>query len=200
MAIGKYCSSVFPSMNARLVSMKTATLGGTVSLLALLVHYLAQDSELFSSTESFLCLWGIVLMITFSGLAGFLYQESQRIRQPVLSVLVRRMFYGLFPAFLVGFVFTILLWSDPFKETIFWLIFYGLGLLSTQQTAPRSLMVLGWAFTFIGVDLTTYLSIMQLPDPGDLAASMTMALTFGLFHLLYAGYLFVFRPKSGSAR
>ena len=66
----------------------------------------------------------------------------------------------------------------------FWLMFYGLALLSTVHFAPRSLERLGYVFLACGLaalamDTFVRASLVLSPD-------RLMAATFGLLHVLYA--------------
>jgi hypothetical protein len=169
------------------IYIRTACWGGFLSLMAFLIHGRGLQSDLFLSSGSFLLLWVAVGGLTVAGDLGFRLLDRRRTGQPLGSPTFRKAFFGLAPALLIGAVFTILLWSEPFKEAIFWLLFYGLGLLGTQHVATRSTLVLGWIFALTGVDITAYMSLMRLPDPGAYQASALMAVTFGGYHLLYAG-------------
>ncbi|MFM7606459.1 MAG: hypothetical protein ACKO8Z_14855, partial [Prosthecobacter sp.] len=82
---------------------------------------------------------------------------------------------------------------------LIWALCYGLALLATSSFAPKSLIRLGWAFVVTGL----LLFIAWAANDGvrnlraDLGpASLVMALTFGLLHLVYAIAVFASRPKS----
>jgi hypothetical protein len=178
----------------RAVSTQVAAWAGLLSVSAYGVHSFFQKADLFLDTKSFLVLWGSVFGLTIAGNFFFLIQESKQRGQSRISPAFRKALLGVFPAYLMGAIFTLLLWSAPFKEVIFWLIFYGLGLLGTQHFAPRSMIVLGWFFILTGGGIMAYMSLWGVPDPSALVASTVMALTFGGYHLIYAGVLH-FSPK-----
>ena len=81
-----------------------------------------------------------------------------------------------------------------------WVLFYGLGLLATMSFAPRSIVVLGWAFLFTGVGAFVYLMLetiapgihlpllpeVELQTPTRFYPAAMMGATFGLYHLFYA--------------
>jgi hypothetical protein len=102
-------------------------------------------------------------------------------------------FSALAPPFIVAAVMTLLFAADasnPEHEarlSITWAICYGLGLLATSHFAPRSLTFLGWAFLISGIIASLSFPILDyhyLPTPDS--ATVFMALTFGLYHLIYA--------------
>ena len=82
--------------------------------------------------------------------------------------------------------------SLPLLPPLFWVIFYGLGLLSTMNFAPRSIVLLGWAFLFTGITVLIYLmneSVMpdfDLPTPTRFFPAAFMGMTFGVYHVVYA--------------
>ena len=80
----------------------------------------------------------------------------------------------------------------PLLPTLMWLVFYGLGLLSTMTFAPRSIALLGWAFLLTGVGAFIYfmnqtlLPEIDLPTPTRFYPAAIMGATFGVYHLIYA--------------
>ncbi|MCB1243905.1 MAG: hypothetical protein AB7I98_10570 [Verrucomicrobiales bacterium] len=95
---------------------------------------------------------------------------------------------ALLPPLAVAFVFS-LIWQahggDDHWSACLWISGYGLALLATRDFAPRSIVRLGGAFLIAGL-------VLALARHGDfailgkLSSHAAMALTFGLFHLLYA--------------
>jgi hypothetical protein len=93
--------------------------------------------------------------------------------------------------------------SLPLFPVLFWLVFYGLALLSTHQFAPAAILALGWAFLLSGIGAFIYFmneTIMpefDLPTPTNLYPAAMMGVTFGLFHLIYAACVWSRRGTSG---
>jgi hypothetical protein len=81
-----------------------------------------------------------------------------------------------------------LLIPTPVALAAFWCLFYGLGLIAMQHFAPRSIVVLGWCFLLASLGaMTVTTATSAVPNVDDtLTASWLMALTFGLFHIVYA--------------
>ena len=76
---------------------------------------------------------------------------------------------------------------------------YGLALIAMSSFAPKSLVRLGWAFVIAG--LVLFLAWAANDEVRNLRtdlgpASLVMALTFGLLHLVYAVAVFASTPKS----
>lgn len=71
-----------------------------------------------------------------------------------------------------------------------WTAFYGLALLATMNFAPKSLITLGSGFVFVALIWFVLLSSPALMDVEAvrryLDPRVVMALTFGIFHLIYA--------------
>jgi hypothetical protein len=96
---------------------------------------------------------------------------------------------ALAPSFVLAGALTLFLGPTSFQNLVpFWISLYGVGLLSTSHFAPRSLVWLGWAFVFAGIVALSLAWSFSSEDPGSgvLVAQAAMALTFGLFHLIYA--------------
>ena len=86
-----------------------------------------------------------------------------------------------------GAVLTLLI-PTPVALAAFWILFYGLGLIAMQHFAPRSIVVLGWCFLLASLgSMAVATATPAAPDLNDiLTASWMMAVTFGLFHIVYA--------------
>lgn len=79
---------------------------------------------------------------------------------------------------------------------LMWILCYGLALLATGGFAPRSIVRLGHLFLWSGLGLT----VLCFSPTGEMlpllpvaTASIFMAMTFGLFHLIYAVAVFMNR-------
>jgi hypothetical protein len=68
---------------------------------------------------------------------------------------------------------------------VVWTGFYGLALLSTNLFAPRSLVLLGWAFLLSSLTVPALDRAMEMDFFGDIP-DLAMGVTFGLYHLVYA--------------
>jgi hypothetical protein len=85
----------------------------------------------------------------------------------------------------------------------FWAGMYGVALLSTLTFAPRSIAILGWAFVFtscILVLLQGSLSLLasQLHLETPKFGYLVMAITFGLYHVVYGLAVMVHSGRNGN--
>ena len=95
-----------------------------------------------------------------------------------------------------------------------WITCYGLGLLATRHFAPTSLLRLGWAFVLGGLGAFCHMLRALSGEFGGTAAGadtitaawhhlfhaqFLMAITFGLFHIIYAACTWP-RKTAGDAR
>jgi len=177
----------------RAISAPTALIGGLLSLAAAGI-WLAVTSRDSRPPFNFIILWLLVFLLTAMTNAVFITVGARRRGDPVLSASMKAALAALAPPFLVATVVTGL--ALPAMDApdnvatiaVSWAIFYGLGLLAMSHFAPRSLVILGWAFlvaglgSFVAVAASAYFS-------KELYAgypALFMAATFGLFHLIYA--------------
>ena len=72
-----------------------------------------------------------------------------------MKLALRSVAPGLFAGGAISAVLT-LTTDQPILPTLMWLVFYGLGLLSTMNFAPRSIVLLGWAFLLTGIGAFIY--------------------------------------------
>jgi hypothetical protein len=172
----------------RSLSAPTALVGGLLSFGGLGMAYAAERvrGQPLSNTE-FLAIWLAILVLTSLTNAFFLWREAQRRGQPLFSAGMKCALKSIFPPFLCGGVFALVA-PTPGLLAVFWILFYGLGLLAMQHFAPRSIVVLGWFFLVAGVGIllasTARSDVLDVNNV--LTASWMMALTFGLFHVGYA--------------
>jgi hypothetical protein len=66
-----------------------------------------------------------------------------------------------------------------------WIGFYGLALIATQHFAPRSLVLLGWAFLITAAGMMVASRQLEY-YASPLVPNLAMGSTFGLYHLVYA--------------
>lgn len=189
----------------RAISVPSATWAGIVSVAAFLLNlWLIQAGDVFFSFEGFLIIWLGVLVLASIGNTVILFRESRRTGTTFPSRALLSAIGGMTPAFLAAAVLTgSLAFLDftradnfmfSYVAVALWMLFYGIGLLGTQHFAPRSIILLGWAFllgSFV-VMITTLLAFsifLEMKNQGNpiyYFPSAIMAITFGGFHLVYA--------------
>jgi hypothetical protein len=175
----------------RAISAPSALIGGLLSLGAAGAAVFAATYPWFTVTW-LLWLWGGVLSGTLSAHAIFLWRESCREQRPIWSPAFRLALRSALPLIILSGIWLIayvpaLVSTAPNFIVMGCCLLYGLILLSTQSFAPRSVIVLGWAFFLAGCLM---IPVFALAAPRwfytQAAGSAGMGLTFGLFHLLYA--------------
>ncbi len=173
----------------RSLSAPTAFAGGLFSLGGFAVAYWAKHARHQQLTDNeFLVTWAVILALTGLTNALVLWRESRRRGGPFFSPGMKVAMTSALPPLLCGGLLTVLIAGSAMVHAIFWLLFYGLGLLAMQHFAPRSLVVLGWMFVVTGLAAVGYTMMVSWPAPEftTLQASWLMAATFGGFHLAYA--------------
>jgi hypothetical protein len=172
----------------RAISVPTALVGGCAGILAAAIfHFQTRNLGDGAQTESrlFLGCWLSALAVAAVGNVYFLRADAHRRGDKFVSGGMRAALRALSPSYLVAAVITILLWEDSSLLPIPWMLLYGLGLLGTQHFAPRSIVLLGWAFlaagllALIGYAWMTAYALFS-------TANVAMGVTFGGFHLIYA--------------
>ena len=188
----------------RAISAPSALVGGLFSLVVSILLFACSHSYLpFTDRQSqplFIGLWLLVLVLTAATNTLFIIIGAKKRNEPVISASMKAALIALAPAIIVGATITFILPPvDDFEVLvgIVWATSYGLGLLATGSFAPRSLGWLGVAFFISGLAgmiCLRFCSDLSLISPLVLA-SIFMAATFGLFHLIYA---FCVWPRDGS--
>ena len=188
----------------RAISAPSALVGGLLSIAACAFEiWIAPQNEslnpvVFSS--HFLATWLIVLALTLIANTFFMWQSAKKRRERFFSSGMKMALFCSMPAFLSAFVFTIFVCvafgMNAHNLSIFlpfvWILFYGLALLSTAHFAPRSIVVLGGCFlitSFLIPFFDLESAHLLIPFPREFCwynGGVLMALTFGLFHLIYA--------------
>ncbi len=175
----------------RSLSAPTALVGGLLSFGGLGVAYaVGRARGQMLSVGEFLAIWLIILALTGLTNALVLGREAQRRGAAFLSAGMKCALRSILPPFLCAGFFTMVV-PSPIPLAAVWILFYGLGLLAMQHFAPRSIVVLGWAFVLsfaaIWFAIPRWPQDLWMGDGDDaLFASLLMALTFGLFHMVYA--------------
>lgn len=165
----------------RAVSARTAILGGILSIaLGLWGMIVPIHDQIFG----FILPWIIVCLFVCTCNAIVLHKQAWLRSEPFVSPGMRLALRGIIPPLIAGLVFTVLLPPLPILVTL-WMIFYGLALLSTQEFAPDSIRWLGHAFVTMGILTGLLHSLFPGQIPGPVFGSVAMALSFGVFHLVY---------------
>lgn len=190
----------------RAVSAPAALLGGVLALGATIwpvVHAAQTHGDAAFSNTAFLIVWhGILAACTVLNVA-LLAREAARRGQSLVSDGMKMALRAVSPPLIVGGVLAggLVIWLQNLTlAALIWVLCYGLALLATASFSPKSLTRLGWAFVIAGLVLfLVWASNGEVRDlRTDLGpASLVMALTFGLLHVVYAIAVFVSRPRAG---
>ncbi len=188
----------------RAVSAPAALLGGVLALGATLwpvVHAAQTHGDAAFSNATFLIVWhGILAACTVLNVA-LLAREAARRGQSLVSDGMKMALRAVSPPLIVGGVLAggLVIWLQNLTlAALIWVLCYGLALLATASFSPKSLTRLGWAFVIAGLVLfLVWAANGEIRDlRTDLGpASLVMALTFGLLHVVYAIAVFVSRPR-----
>ncbi len=146
---------------------------------------LVAADEYYTRDFTFQLKWLAVLAAASAVNFWFLARDARRRGDPFVSPAMRMALKAMLPPLLCGAVFA---WIRPGSAVVpFWLVFYGLALLSTAHFAPPSLTRLGWPFLLTGFAVLLRhaydFGVPILAAPWD---DYTMAATFGIFHIIYA--------------
>lgn len=181
----------------RAISAPTALVGGMLSIIASLVVSHVDVGR-------FVAGWLLVLLVTLAANTWFIHQKARSEGGKIFSSGLLLAIRAALPALLVAVVFTASLWFEIGGQTIIalmaqiWTLFYGLALLSTAMFAPRSLIVLGWAFLLTSLVAQVFADHWT-PDSGG-SAALLMGLTFGVYHLIYAAFAWPRKSASEAAQ
>lgn len=143
--------------------------------------------------SNFALIWIVVLFVSATANTYFLWKSAKNRREAFPSRRMRTALQAVLPPLICAAVLTVLAWLEsPLTLVLVWMLFYGLALLSTATFAPRSLVILGWAFVLIALVLASAASLASrfgFHVSDTTVASLTMGGTFGLFHLIYGGWV-----------
>jgi len=174
----------------RSLSAPTALVGGLLSFGGFATAYYAEVylQKPFSPQE-FLMVWLVILALTCLANTIFLWRGSVQRGDPFFSPGMKSALLSVAPAFVSAAILSFMI-HRPIHLALLWCAFYGIGLLATQQFAPRSLVVLGTTFFITGCALLVSWKPLFAPpghgEPSALVVSGIMAATFGGYHLVYA--------------
>ncbi len=197
----------------RAISAPTALVAGLLSICAAFVAIYfgihdtvpdnAVDGTVAMRDHYFIVIWLIVLVLTCSANAAFLYREAFRRGEPFISPGMKSALRSMLPAYFAGALSTFCCYDNPIGLVYSWLMFHGIAVLSTSHFAPKSITWLGaiflgaWGTMLIRLYRTSFLDYYLRPftDVVDTmfllnvhpnSSHASMAATFGLFHLIYA--------------
>jgi len=188
----------------RAISAPTALVGGLASVMV--GGAFAGVAEAGSEMPLvFIGVWLGVLAVTAAMNAFFIRREALLRGEPFVSAGMKMALRALLPSHLTAAVATGI--AVAFHNTVqlaglylmlpyIWCCLYGMGLLSMSHFAPRSITRLGWAFLLAGLASTGWavFGFSGLFNGGERQAYVVMAITFGLFHLIYAACTW---PRAG---
>jgi hypothetical protein len=192
----------------RAVSAPAALLGGVLALGATIwpvVHAAETHGDAAFSNATFLIIWhGILAACTVLNVV-LLAREAKLRDQAFVSEGMKMALRAVSPPLIVGGVLAggLVIWLQNLTlAALIWVLCYGLALLATASFSPKSLTRLGWAFVIAG--LVLFLVWAANGEVRDLRtdlgpASLVMALTFGLLHVVYAIAVFVSRLRGEEA-
>ena len=178
----------------RAISAPSALVAGILSSLAAGAVYYNNEVRLVIGRavrpREFALLWILVLIVAALANAFFVWREAQAAGRPFVSAGMKLALRAIAPNLLIPAVFTLWFFQTGYlgarelELVAVWVAFYGLGLLSTAMFAPRSLAVLGWAFLLSSLSIPVLMSAID--NLTDDVPNTVMAVTFGLYHLVYA--------------
>jgi hypothetical protein len=173
---------------------RTGLIGGVLSILTAALMFVNDEFTQFLDRpvrpREFASAWIFVLTATVAA-GALLSAVAARTRGDGFGSARMKLTLGtiapylVIPAAFTGWFFaTGYLGGTELDLAVVWIAFYGLLLLSTTLFAPRSIVLLGWAF------LLTAVSVPLLEDRLNLwtgeMPTVLMGLTFGLYHCIYA--------------
>jgi len=175
-------------------------------LVALLVSGLALIPGPFQALfqRNFVLVWIVVCLLSATANTFFLFRSTERRQERFASYRLRTALLAIVPAFIVAIALTFFLARAAGTElfvAVCWMALYGLALLSTMTFAPRSIVILGWAFILTSVLILCVMTpvlVVAVPDrPGLVLEQLgyfAMAGSFGLYHTIY-GVLVMFSAR-----
>jgi FtsH-binding integral membrane protein len=154
--------------------------------------------------HNFVLVWVIVCILSVAANFFFLFRSTERRQERFTSYRLQAASRAVAPSFIIAIALTFFLARAAGSElfiAVCWMALYGLALLSTMSFAPRSIVVLGWAFILTSVVilcLMTPVLLLAGPDHPRLALEQVgyfaMAGSFGLYHTIY-GVLVMFSAR-----
>lgn len=195
----------------RAISAPTALIGGLIALgLTFAIwmserHWaqIAPQVMRHVSTRGFAAFWLGALAVVLVLNAFLVRREALRDRRPFISPAMKLALRSLLPCLVFPAAITIWFFYDGYEgdnELLLvriWIGFYGLALIATQHFAPRSLVLLGWAFLLTAAAMTVASRQLEYYST-PLVPNLAMGFTFGLYHLIYAACVWKSPVPAGS--
>lgn len=186
----------------RAVSAPAALIGGLLSL-GVAGYGISQNilSKRFGNHEFIFAWLGVLVITTIINLL-LLMRESGSKGQPFITDGLRMALRAIVPPMLTGGVLGgSMIWFgyDIALGAIVWILCYGLALQATVSFAPRSIIRLARAFLITGQVLAILFFVQNqsgMTKWKEDEASLTLGLTFGLYHIVYGIAVFFSKPKS----
>jgi hypothetical protein len=195
----------------RAISAPTALAGAVIAItLAAFIwvreHHWAENApEVMRhiSTRGFASLWLGALAIVIALNTFFVWRKAHCDGRPFISPALKLALRSILPCLVLPAATTIWFFYDGFEfdnELLLvrvWIGFYGLALIATQHFAPRLLVFLGWAFLMTAAAMmvaSRQLEYYATP----LVPNLAMGVTFGFYHLIYAGCVWKSPVRAGS--
>ena len=179
-------------------------------LMALLVSGLALIPGPLQSPfqHYFVLVWVVVCVLSATANIFFLSRSHGTAPGTVCLLSVTgRPYSAIVPAFIVAIALDSFLTRAAGTElfiAVCWMALYGLALLSTMTLAPRSIVVLGWAFILTSVVILCVMTpVLVLLPTGQTwrwnqLGYFAMAGSFGLYHTIY-GVIVMFSARQRRA-
>ncbi|MEM7011299.1 MAG: hypothetical protein AAF585_07435 [Verrucomicrobiota bacterium] len=174
----------------RAISAPTALVGGILAIGTSALLYFGGNPD--SPKEIYYALWILVLGFVSAFNTVLLWRDAKQRGAPMITASLRHAVRSLAPPLFVGGVLSSLTVQDSVLIcTLIWVIFYGLALVATHSFAPRSMKMLGAIFilTGLGIWSAAHYGIIEAADNPRQhlqLSAIIMALTFGLYHIVYA--------------
>lgn len=177
----------------RTVTVPTALAGGALALLTSLTLYFLAGR---ATPQTHLATWLAAFALVNAFHHGLIWRTTRTRDEPYLSAGLGMALKTMSPPLFVGGLLGIALGFGPQGDVVaaslVWTTFYGLALLATHAFSPRSLRVLGLAFTATGslglaVHWAQIVALTPASGSPEQTGAIFMGITFGLFHLIYGG-------------
>jgi magnesium-transporting ATPase (P-type) len=178
----------------RAISAPTALVAGFLSILAATAIYLNDETHFTLGQairpREFATIWLVVLILAVIANTFFVWRGARKSGRPFISSGMKLALGAIVPCLLIpaaftGWFFTTgYLGAQELNLVVIWIVFYGLALLSTALFAPRSLVLLGWAFLLSGLAVPAFTNTLEAITAN--LPNLAMGITFGLYHLVYA--------------
>ncbi len=186
----------------RAVSAPAALIGGVLSL-GVAIYGISQNilTKQFGNHEIIFTWLGVLVITSIINLL-LLMREAGSKGQPFITDGLRMALRAIVPPMLTGGVLgggMIWFGHSIALGAIVWVLCYGLALQATVSFAPRSIIRLARAFLISGqlAAVVFFIRNQQGMSPWrEDEASLTLGLTFGLFHIIYGIAVFFSKPKS----